>query len=318
MSDAALAALATDAGLLVDWEGADGVQRTVAPDTLRAALNALGLPCANAGDYAESRSRLQAAGDRDFVTADVGAPIPLPGSGRLRLEDGEARDVADTCVIDRPGYHRLDLADRTVTLAVAPLHAPGVVRSWGLAAQIYSLRGKASAGFGDFAALADCARAAAAQGAQALAISPVHALFLADPHRFSPYSPSSRDFLNPLFAAPGGEEEDSGDLIDWPTASARRIGRLRAAFAGFEGNEDFDAFVSAGGAPLAGHALFEAIHAAHGERGGWQEWPAAFHACASASPRAAAWRSASSQTSPSGSIRAAAMRGAGAASCCTG
>jgi 4-alpha-glucanotransferase len=286
MNDAALAALAAEAGLLVEWEGADGIFRTVAPDTLRAALNALGLPCANAADCAESRRRLLSAGERDFMTADAGSRVAVPGPGRLLLENGKGRDVAagDALVIDEPGYHRLELADRGMTLAVAPRRAPGVAervgssRSWGLAAQIYSLRSASASGFGDFAAVADCARTAAAKGAQALAISPVHALFLADPHRFSPYSPSSRDFLNPLFADPGeGAEEDSGELIDWPAASAQRVARVRAAFARFTGDAAFDGFVSAGGMPLAGHALFEAIHAAHGGRGGWQEWPAAFH-----------------------------------------
>ena len=49
------------------------------------------------------------------------------------------------------------------------------------------------------AALADVA---GRRGADALALSPLHALFPADPARFGPYSPSSRLFLNPLHAAP--------------------------------------------------------------------------------------------------------------------
>ena len=47
-------------------------------------------------------------------------------------------------------------------------------------------------------------------GAAAVAISPMHAMFSADTERFSPYSPSSRLFLNSLYASPAcilGERE---------------------------------------------------------------------------------------------------------------
>jgi 4-alpha-glucanotransferase len=286
----ALADLATAAGLLPVWEDVDGGPHDVAPDTLRAALAALDLPADSATDIADSRERLRAEADRDFVTGDAGKPIAgWSGRGRLTLEGGGTRDIAagEALVVGQPGYHRIEADGRDVTLAIAPPVAPGVAaltgrpRGWGLAAQLYSLRGDRAAGFGDFAALADMVRVAGAHGADALAISPVHALFLADPTRFSPYSPSSRDFLNPLFAYPGvGEEADSDALIDWPAASAARVARLRGAFAAFDGDPAFDAFVTAGGDPLRGHALFEALHAhfhAQGDVGGWQAWPDAFH-----------------------------------------
>src|SRR3546814_5499288 len=84
------------------------------------------------------------------------------------------------------------------TLAVAPSHAFAIDdatqgrRVWGLAAQLYGLRREGGGGIGDFRALRDLAVRAAARGADALAISPVHALFAADPTHFSPYAPSSR------------------------------------------------------------------------------------------------------------------------------
>ncbi|MDP1346526.1 hypothetical protein, partial [Klebsiella pneumoniae] len=69
-----------------------------------------------------------------------------------------------------------------------------------------------------------------------MAISPMHAMFSADTGRYSPYSPSSRLFLNSLYASPGcilGEREvrnaieaidltdelhnlEQHTLIDWP------------------------------------------------------------------------------------------------------
>lgn len=289
MSDAALTDLAEAAGLLPEWEDVDGKPHSVAPDTLRAALAALDLPADSADDIAQSRAQLSADAARDFLTGDVGTPVKgWSGRGRLQCEDGTTRDVAAgaALVIDTPGYHRLETDGGVVTLAIAPAAAPGVAaltgrpRGWGLAAQLYALRGAQPSGFGDFAALADLARVAGAHGADALAISPVHALFLADPTRFSPYSPSSRDFLNPLFAHPGvGDEPDGDALIDWPAAAAARVARLRAAYAAFDGDPDFDTFVAAGGAPLRGHALFEALHGHvhdQGIAGGWQDWPTAF------------------------------------------
>ncbi|MFZ8272514.1 4-alpha-glucanotransferase, partial [Staphylococcus aureus] len=71
-------------------------------------------------------------------------------------------------------------------------------RPWGLAVQLYGIRRPGDGGIGDFTGLAELARAVAAQGADALAVSPVHAMFAAEPRNFSPYSPSTRLWLNVL------------------------------------------------------------------------------------------------------------------------
>ena len=52
------------------------------------------------------------------------------------------------------------------------------------------------------AAVTALAEAAAAVKIDALALSPAHALFAADPRHSSPYSPSNRLFYNPLLADP--------------------------------------------------------------------------------------------------------------------
>ena len=77
-----------------------------------------------------------------------------------------------------------------------------------------------------------------------LALSPLHALFTADPTRYGPYSPSTRLFLNPLHASPAlvfgdahvaqmiaerGLSEtfaqlEALTLIDWPAAAAAKLG----------------------------------------------------------------------------------------------
>ena len=274
-----------------------------------------GLPGDSDREAADSLARFGDAQRTDgdsFVTADVGRPIPLPTPprttlGRLHLESGEARDVAvETTAggarlppIREPGYHRLEVDGRALTLAVAPRQAGGVEalapgrNVWGVAAQVYALRGTTPSGFGDFTALAELAAAAGRAGAGALAISPVHALFAADATRFSPYAPSTRLFLNGLYADPAalfpeidtGAEPDGGELIDWAAAAPVRLQRLRRLHAQARQRpedarwRDFLAFRERGGADLEGHARFEALHARFfAERGatGWPAWPQAF------------------------------------------
>ena len=136
--------------------------------------------------------------------------------GLLELENGETRDVRPERVgdglslpgITEPGYHKLHLRDRVVTLAVAPRRCitaaelVGRSRSWGVAVQLYGLRERGDFGIGNASGLIAFVDAAARAGADAVALSPNHAMFSADPARYGPYSPSSRLFLNPLHADP--------------------------------------------------------------------------------------------------------------------
>src|SRR5207237_6015692 len=82
--------------------------------------------------------------------------------------------------------------------------------SWGLTAQLYGLRSARDWGIGDFGDLASLCRGAGALGAGAVGINPLHALFAAEPRHFSPYSPSSRVWLDYFYidvtAVPGFAE----------------------------------------------------------------------------------------------------------------
>ncbi len=224
----------------------------------------------------------------------------------LVLEDGSVRSVtirggkaATLPAIGKAGYHRLRFADREITLAVAPARCVTLEemgagrRMWGVAAQVYGLRRTGDGGIGDAGAVRDLAQAAARHGADAVALSPVHSLFAADPARHGPYSPSSRLFLNPLYGDPsivfGAERlashaavaDEQAPLIDWTAAGAAKFARLRRLFDDFTARDlaagtslaiDFERFVQAGGDALHEHALFEALHA---ERpGNWVDWPA--------------------------------------------
>ena len=171
-------------------------------------------------------------------------------------------------------------------------------RAWGVAIQLYAVRSRRNWGMGDFTDLAAIVRWAEGLGASYVGVNPLHALFLAEPGRRSPYSPSSRLWLNPLCidpeAAPGGAgtraafAEDvaaarAGDLIDYEAvARVKRMGLARAydAWDRAEDADAFEAFRAEGGDALAAHAVFEALaedFTARGTPGGFLAWPEAYH-----------------------------------------
>ena len=121
-----------------------------------------------------------------------------------------------------PGYHDVSgrwhdaspLALRELTAALsagraAPSAVPpardvvawqcGERRMWGLAVQLYALRSARNWGHGDFGDLAALIETVAPLGCSAIGLNPLHALFPERAEDASPYSPSSRQFLNPLY-----------------------------------------------------------------------------------------------------------------------
>lgn len=303
MSDADLLALADEVGVAVDWIDFDSRERRVELDTVRAILKALGHDTRSPAD---ALAAFRARPAPDFLIVEADKSLVLPTSARrarVTLEDGRQQDLvrdedALTLSLAEPGYHSLELDDRLLTLAVRPARCltPRDLLgrdTWGLTTQIYALRDHGA--FGDFTALAAFATAAGAAGADALAISPTNALFPSAPERCSPYSPSSRDHLNILFADPSvlgapALPATGSDLIDWPDAAAEKLGRLEAAHATFRGDPRFDDFVSAGGTELRRHALFDALDEHFAPTlgsGAWREWPAAFRDAAQAEAAAA-------------------------------
>ncbi|MFN3686676.1 4-alpha-glucanotransferase [Salinarimonas sp.] len=315
-TDQALVALAQEAGLETTWENFKSEPQTVSPDSLRLVLAALGLPAGSASEIADSRRKLsEESGHPGFLVTRTGQSTPLPTDlaacgpvAMLRHESGGRREMrlapgpAGLALppILEPGYHLLECGDRHVTLAVCPPHGRRIsdltrgAKVFGLAAQIYSLPPRAGEEAGDFGSLATFAEEAARAGADAVAMSPTHALFAADPSRYSPYAPSTRLFHNVLFADPTpvfgaldlpAEPPPRGELVDWEAASRIKLARLRALFERFEVTGevalrgDFAAFRARGGTLLEEHARYEALSChfhANGIAGGFQSWPAAF------------------------------------------
>jgi 4-alpha-glucanotransferase len=313
MSDEIVRDLARRAGIAVEWQDYAGQTHTVSPPVLRRVLAALGLPADTSRELSSSRrlltKRSNLADLPPLVTAVAGRPTRLDVGGsealpaELILENGETRQVAllpargrlRVPAIAEIGYHRLCVEDREIVLAVSPARCRSIedvvpdARLWGLAAQLYGLNHPGDVGIGDLAGAADLARAAGAKGADAIALSPMHALYAADPTRFGPYAPSSRLFLNPLHAAPelvfgrsiNRASTPGQGLIDWPAASNAKYALLREVFEAFLDGDDWEGPLGADfaryradqGSLLFEHACFEALQAARMPQREWRKWP---------------------------------------------
>lgn len=329
-------ALASAVGIANDWVDASEHPQRVPVGTLRTLLRALGFPCASRAELQESTACLReqkTSPESMMLTATAGRPIELAQlalqkdtPAEILLESGGTLPLTLRVpnhgpplgpAIDEPGYHRLRVAGSELALAVAPPRcvtiddiAPGE-RFWGLAVQLYSLRRDGDGGIGDTRALSDLAMSAARHGADAIALSPTHSLFPADPNHYSPYSPSSRLFRNPLLADPAAvlgearvaacgadgphrEQLENAPLIDWPAGSRAKYRQLRLLFDDVAEHDlgrgtaldlDFQSFVRDGGVQLKNHAVFEALQQwrlGDAQQWSWRDWPAPWRDPASA------------------------------------
>ena len=174
-------------------------------------------------------------------------------------------------------------------------------RAWGVTCQLYGLRSRRNQGIGDFEDLAVLGERVANDGGDFIGINPVHALFTAEPDRCSPFSPSNRRFLNPIYialdAVPGVgtppavddaalKRARAGTHVDYRAVATLKLGALRALWHAQKGQPgdatakaDFEAFVTAGGEALRRHAVFETLShhmVASGRGSGWHDWPEAY------------------------------------------
>lgn len=297
-----LQALATAAGLRVDWVDASGQPRRVAAPTLCSVLEALGYPARDPAQCRDSLSQLQSCSTAPpLLTVQTGSALPVICTAPAQWCDEHGnghdavRDAAGSVLAPQhPGYWTLLHGSHAQAVAVAPAQCYRVsdacgsapARAWGLSLQAYSARSKHDGGIGDAAGADAWVNRAAQAGADALALSPLHAArpALPPPHDpYSPYSPSDRRFLDPVHAAPHlilGELVDTllarapelatdlqrlqaAELIDWPAASHGKWRWLRTLHAGFVQaapalHEDLLAFTQEGGASLAEYARFAA------------------------------------------------------------
>jgi len=324
--DAFLDRMAKLIGVSPDYTDAFGRIIETSPETRNAILTALGLGIASEKEAQQSLARLEKlrAGLLPAVVpipAGRAANIALRGKaeqvGWTIIEENGARHEGRTAkgetALKLPalpmGYHRLQLGASEATLIAAPESCwqPEALkdnkRLWGATAQIYSLRSENDFGIGDFSDVALLAESVGARGGAFLGLSPVHALFSSDRTKISPYSPSSRLFLDAFYIDPTAVEGfdasearslldrtyirerlsrlQEAQLIDYIKAWALKRPLLDALWRQFQRSGDqaaFETFRQAGGQALEAHATFEALSEHLHEHGCiWVgDWPEAY------------------------------------------
>jgi 4-alpha-glucanotransferase len=222
-----------------------------------------------------------------------------------------------------PGYHEFEAriaggaADHCLLIVSPPkcFEPPALAagrRLWGLAVQLYTLRSLKNWGIGDFGDLELLIRWMASCGAGFIGVNPLHALAPADPARSSPYSASSRHFLNVLYISVPAVPEyadciaararmadaefahrlaglRAAQLVDYRGVADLKFEILALLYQEFrdkhlamrsERGRDFLEFVARRGLPLQMHARFDALdrhfRASQGTPSGWMSWPQEF------------------------------------------
>ena len=335
--------LATAAGVAGEWFDVAGKRTIVAAETKIALLQALGLDVNSEAQARDSLTRLVDDTERRrlpfSLVLRLGEPLVAPlrdmagkTDARIVREDGAVaewpvepadgvqRELADgRSVVERKialpelpiGRYRLIVGGVECALTIAPPEAfsskATLRKRFGVAAQLYALRRAGEdgrdQGIGDFSALARAGEAAGGAGAAYLGLSPLHMLFPRDRERASPYYPSDRRFIDPIYidalddAGLPRDEALNAALTalapEFAAASATRyveyvevwrakraalearsaaFARLRAARPSDPLIADYHAFARSGGEVLRRFCAFQA--AADGTAGDdWRLWP---------------------------------------------
>ena len=312
VDDTRLDVLCERVGIALSYMGGDGIEHHATSEGKRQALAALGFAVGSDTQIADSiaaveMQRWRALAPLVVIGADAACDVALAAEAMgwtIRREDGhvvEGHATGRTLTLPAlpAGYHHITLETATgpvrATLISAPprCYQPPQLdhgRTWGVTAQVYSLRGAGDVGVGSYADVETLARSVAARGGAFLGLSPVHALFCADASKFSPYSPSSRLFLQTSLIAPhrvpgfdpaqDGAADSADPLIDYGAVLPRQRKLLEAIWERTceVAIGDIAAFRQAGGERLEQFATFEALSDHFKAQGlHWVgEWPTAY------------------------------------------
>jgi len=230
---------------------------------------------------------------------------------------GEPLELSRDTVL---GYHQLTLtwqrqqwSCRTIVAPSRCFEPEALVNGeklWGACVQLYTLRSENNWGVGDFGDLKQMIEQLGTRGGAFVGLNPIHALYPANPSSASPYSPSSRRWLNVTYIDVNAVEEFTGsqqaqswwqsaetraaldkarsvDYVDYPGVMALKITGLKLAWREFQilaeagqRKRDFRDFVLLGGESLRQQAVFDALHThlSETEQGlwGWPAWPAPY------------------------------------------
>ncbi len=296
LSDAGLMGLAAEAGIATEWWEVDGTHHAVSPETLRLSLEAMGLACRTVEDSEASRQLLREAASPLVVAAGahcaVGAAAPLRRTLHHRDEAGHVRSIVvppgdEPRLALEPGYHEIRWAEdgpvqhviATPGACYSPEELSQGQRVFGLASHLYALRHAGDGGIGDFETLRRFGALAERLGGRYAGLNPLHHLFPSDRSRASPYQPSDRRYVDPIYinldrllssgrypkaAALAGRSRaafaalESLKDVDYKAVWTAKAAVLEAAFAEFTMEASYERFVSAGGDDLIRHGQFEA------------------------------------------------------------
>jgi (1->4)-alpha-D-glucan 1-alpha-D-glucosylmutase len=193
-----------------------------------------------------------------------------------------------------------------------PVELEAGSKVWGIGLQLYSLRSRRNWGIGDLTDLRTLIDLLAPMGVDVIGLNPLHTLFSHLPENASPYSPSSRDFLNPIYLDIERVDEFSrceeardlvfsddfhaklqslrkADLVQYSDVWSLKLTVLKMLYQQFrkdisngalEKATEFRQYQDKKGAALADFALFEALQAHFYEQDSsikyWPLWPQEF------------------------------------------
>lgn len=325
MENKALEQAAREAGISSGFINAHGKQQAIAAETKRELLSAMGW-------VTECRPVVTPVpAVKVFVTGSRLA-LPVSGDGEyawiLKLENGATSQgrVNGKMTLALPGkmpsgYHQLTLTqeaqqwDCRVIVAPKRCYEPDALlagkKLWGACVQLYTLRSENNWGIGDFGDLNVMLKNVAERGGAFVGLNPIHALYPANPVAASPYSPSSRRWLNVIYIDVSAVEDfkqsaeaqswwqqpvtqqrvqavRASEWVDYAEVMPLKLEGLRLAYDHFIHRKPQDTqvkslanFVKQGGESLYLQAAFDALYEHLAKETdvalGWNRWPEKYH-----------------------------------------
>ncbi|PHM38944.1 4-alpha-glucanotransferase [Xenorhabdus mauleonii] len=344
MENKCLDELATEAGIASEFINAYGKPQAIPAEIRHRILHAMNADIPVERPVFHSNTSTQTASLPDVIVLLQGQEINLPlddtNSYQWQIQTEQGEVFHSRCqyhftlsTILPLGYHTLTLIPevepesssqrqsnparsmqpQSVQLIVAPerCYEPQAIthgeKLWGACIQLYTLRSEKNWGIGDFADLKFMLQKLAQYGGAFVGLNPLHAIYPAMPENASPYSPSSRHWLNIIYIAVNQVEDfkcspeaqawwqlpetqlklqqtRETEWVDYSTVMALKMSALRLAYPHFKSRlaadpqqTRFQQFVRKGGKNLYFQAAYDALHHKLYEENntywGWPVWP---------------------------------------------
>ncbi|EJL83000.1 4-alpha-glucanotransferase [Pantoea sp. GM01] len=306
---------AQDAGIALRFINAHGEPETISDATKRALLAVMETPVGKAPPLppvqvfaARAKRQLTPQGSGSF-------------SWQLHSEQGKSfsGEVQGGEPLTLPprlpqGYHQLTLRkgrqqwQTRIIIAPRRCYLPAPLeqgeKRWGALVQLYTLRSESNWGIGDFGDLRLMLEQIAKHGGDFVGLNPLHALYPALPEHASPYSPTSRRWLNVLYldinqVADFQHSQDgqrwwksaktrkalqqarASEFVDYSAVAELKLAALRFAWQNYQpraaADVEFQQFIADGAEHLRYQAAFDGILAErsqqHPDEWGWANWP---------------------------------------------